>query len=221
MTKVSVHVLIAAVVCVLSYAGTPLPLEAQSQASADRAAPSDKSLIAVPTIQQRLKEIDESTDLDESLKTTLRDLYQQALKELESAAKAALRAADFSLTARTAPEDIGRVRRDLAKLPEEPAIGSLDRSSLDQLQEMLTQREADVVQLREELDRLNDEPKRRATRRRDIPKFRTTTTRKLEEVQSALQAEPDESESPDVALARRRAKIVGFPVGTGRLYRHG
>ena len=105
-------------------------LGARSAAAPDESG-GDAPSISAPTIQQRLKEIDESSELEESLKATLHDLYQQALKEVEAAAKSARRAAESSLTARSAPEEIGRLRRELGKLPSEPQLQQLDRASLD------------------------------------------------------------------------------------------
>ena len=88
-------------------------------------------------------------------------------------------------------------------LPDAPEFELTADESLDRLQERLTECEAELAQREAEFDRLNDEPKRRAARRRDIPKQRATVRKQLDELQRQLDAEPRPDELPELALARR------------------
>ncbi len=163
----------------------------------------DDEVVTAELVQARLEEVEKSATLTDETKATIRDLYQMTQDELKTAADETARAEAFAEIARTAPEDLGRARRELSLVPDEPDVGATDEESLERLQQRLADRQAELAQQSAELDRLDDEPQRRATRRRDISKQRVDFRQQLDDLQRQLDAKPDPADPSELLLANR------------------
>ncbi|MCD4726376.1 MAG: hypothetical protein K8R46_01850, partial [Pirellulales bacterium] len=86
-TNRCLRLLMQAVVWLSVTAAMPVPAETSEP-------PSDEALIE--QINAGKKQLDEKSDLDESLKTKARELFDEALAEMEKAKAAAVRAATTS-----------------------------------------------------------------------------------------------------------------------------
>jgi len=70
--------------------------------------------LTLQSVQDRLKGLESAQALDEATKTKLRELYQQAIGELEAAKKWSESAAQFESMATSAPEELAKIKADLA-----------------------------------------------------------------------------------------------------------
>lgn len=159
-------------------------------------------------IQQQLAAVEKSTSLSDEQKTAIRELYQKALKELESTAAEAAKLDRFASASQSVPEDLGRARYDLLVLSDQPAEEISPEASLASLEERLAEAEAELAERQQELERLNEEPKRRATRRRDLPQKRVTLRKQLDRVQRDLEKQPDAAEPEELTLARKQSLLA-------------
>lgn len=163
--------------------------------------------MTLEAIQKRLKQIDESTTLDDATKGKLRELYQQALQSLEAVANRAGTAKRFEQMATAAPEELAKIKSDLEVLPRQTAV-SIPEASLLQLEQTCSQRETELKKQRNMLAELEAEPKRRAGRRLEIPKLVAGLRERLAEIGVQVQATAAAAEPSEFTSARRVALLA-------------
>lgn len=165
--------------------------------------------LTLQSVQDRLKGLESARALDEATKTKLRELYQQAIGELEAAKKWSESAARFESMATSAPEELAKIKADLAALARQSAF-PIPEGSLVQLEQTLSQKSNELAAEKAKLAELEAEPKLRAARRIEIPKLVGAAREKLAELENQLQAPVQDSSEPAAAkrlaiVARRQA----------------
>ncbi|MFZ5830868.1 MAG: mechanosensitive ion channel domain-containing protein [Planctomycetota bacterium] len=159
-------------------------------------------------MQARLKQIDENPAIDEATKAKLRELYQQAIRDLESAKNWAAKAAQFAQMVAAAPGELQQVRADLAQLPAQADVTIPPAVELAEIEQTAAMCEAELQKLRADLAELDAEPKRRAARKVEIAKQTATIQGKLGEVVAEAAAndkDPLFAARQTSSLCRRRA----------------
>ncbi|MBN1588432.1 MAG: hypothetical protein JW888_02860, partial [Pirellulales bacterium] len=126
--------------------------------------------LAAETVQDRLKQIDQSKNLDDETKTKIRELLQQTLKDLDAARQWAASAKRFQAKADTAPADLAKTKAALAELPQKPTI-AIPEEGLAALEQALSQKASAIDAEKAVLAKLEAEPKLCADRRVAIPKL--------------------------------------------------
>ena len=105
-------------------------------------------------IQARLKQVEDSHDLDESLKAKIRDYYQQALRELDSAQTWLAGAARFEQMAASAPADLAATKAELDKLPAKPSSETADDIALPQIDQLISKKQSELDEHRAAIGRI-------------------------------------------------------------------
>ena len=159
--------------------------------------------LSVETIQQQLTTIEQDKSLEEGLKTRLLEAYRQTLGDLQRAADWANKAADFEKVRLEAPDRLEKIRVELAKPPAPTSPEVPPDASLQRLEQELSQAEAELKTAREETANLDQERKRRADRRAELPAKTAAAKQRLEEVQRELEVPPKTDEPPQVLAARK------------------
>lgn len=176
-------------------------------AGAPTASPPDEDVTA-DLVQSRLKQVEDSTTLDEAAKGSARDLYQQALQDLEAADNWAAAVRRFEQMAAGAPQRLAATKAELESLPRQ-TIAPIPRDArLLQLEQKLSEIDAELKKKKAALAELEAEPKRRASRRVEIPKAVVSGQERVAEVEKQLQAAAAATESAEVALARRTSLLA-------------
>jgi potassium efflux system protein len=162
--------------------------------------------VTAEVVQDRLKQVEESTNLDEATKGRLRELCQQALKDLETAKDWAAAAAQFEQKTVSAPEELTTVTAQLQALPRRP-MALVPQASLLQLEQTLSEKESELKAKKEMLAECEAEPQRRASRRVEIPKLAVEATQRLAELDRQLQA-PSGGDEPFEAAEVRKVALL-------------
>ncbi len=161
-------------------------------------------LLTAELIQSRLRAVQEAKDLDEALRTKIVDTYKQALTDLEAAKNWELQMADFVKRIDGVPDRLTQVKSEVGAMPLTQSTPQVPPdASLAQLEQLLQQREADLKEAKKALAELEDEPKRRANRRVEIPKLLAAARDRLAEVDKEAAVAPAETENPQFVAARR------------------
>ncbi len=150
--------------------------------------------IAAEDLRARLERLDGATDIDESTRGKMRQLYEQALAELDGVRKREESVAELGRQARLAPERLAELRRALGELPEKPLALPPEDARRKELEQALAQARDKLTKAKEALARWEAEPKRRAGRRNEIPAELSTAAAQLEQTirqLAALDAQPD------------------------------
>jgi len=160
-------------------------------------------VISVEVIQGRLKQIEDSHDLDESIKAKTQEYYQQAIRELDSAQTWLASAGRFEQTAASANDDLKQTKTELSNLPPKPSLDIPDNIALPQIDQMISKKQNDLDEYRSQLAELEAEPKRRASRRVEIPKLASAARDRLARLDEQLQAQPPADEPAALTTPRR------------------
>lgn len=159
--------------------------------------------LTIDGVQARIGRFEENKDLDPAVKTRVLEACAKALEHLKAAADAQARSEHHAKLTREAPEALLTLRAQLAlpaseQQPEVPAD-----ATLAQVQQLLSQAKTELSDVQKSLQMLQDEPKRRADRRLEIPKLADAARSELEEIKARLDAKPAPDEPADVTTASR------------------
>lgn len=147
-------------------------------------APEDS--ITIELIESRLKAIEESTEFDDGTKGKLRDLYQQARQQLETAAAQKDNSRRFDQWVTTAPADTETARQELdGPLAEFDPISAAELSLAD-LDRKLSELRTQLEQAKKASADAEAESQRRAGRRAEIPQAIPKARERLASVESDL-----------------------------------
>ena len=160
---------------------------------------------SVAMIDQRLLETAQDPSLDDTAKARIRGVYQQALSELESAARWRVAALDFARRTTEAAAALAELEAAVASAPGAPA----DISASDGL-DALEQRRANVEgQLEDAASRLSEadaEPLRRTSRRAEIRETLADLSEETARIEADLEA-PGATDAGSVEADARRALL--------------
>lgn len=156
-------------------------------------------------VQARIKKLEENAELDPAVKAKLVETYNKALASLRAAAESVAQGEQFAKLTRDAPAALQALQLKSARpMSDQPPSIPTDATSA-QLQQMLSQAELDWGEAQKSLQALQDEPKRRADRRLEIPKRAEAAKLQLQELDAQLEVKPAPDEPPETTAARRAA----------------
>jgi len=167
--------------------------------------------ITTEDIQARKKQIVDSQELADDVKTRLTEIYDRALAQLKLADELAEKDKQYSLAIKNAPTTLEEIRKSLAQ----PAAAIPEVASdltLAQAEQALAQAATALEEAKKTAADLEDEPRRRADRKTRIPEELKTARGRLDEIQKALaavdaQEKPTESDQANrfLLLAEQKA----------------
>ncbi|MBS0263613.1 MAG: hypothetical protein JSS02_16850, partial [Planctomycetes bacterium] len=158
--------------------------EAPAEPALTEVKPEDLSAEA---IEAKLKQLESATNLDPVVKKSLVDTYTEALNHLKAAQEHAQREAGFRKATIEAPRELQRVKARLDAHRDDPSVPATTDMGLSELQEALDTAEAKYEALQKRLDDLQEEPNRRAERRKEIPELQREAQRLVEELEAQIE----------------------------------
>jgi potassium efflux system protein len=182
-----------------------LPIEPRVPESIASPIPAE---LTIEVIHRRMSEAEAALQVDEAARTKVRELYQLAVEELRQAAASAAAAAAFAHRIEEAPKLIEQLKLELGAAPPAPVIEPPANASLSQLEERVAQARAALEVARQQLTELEAEPKRRATRRIDIPKLTVDLRQRLADIERQLALAPIGEPLAPLALAQRTVDLA-------------
>ncbi|MGD2110472.1 MAG: hypothetical protein PVI86_13915, partial [Phycisphaerae bacterium] len=205
---------ICAMVCAWcpSLAAQDAPAELKGQAAGQPAKTTDEPTapvtdLSAEAVQDRIKQINASTDLPETTKTELLTFYTQALDQINVAANWTSKIEAFRRGREEAPTVLEEVRNRLASTKSQPAptpeADVSSDASLEQLSQMLAEAESTLRARQDSAKKLEDEAKQRSDRRVALPGLLAEANRRIERLTQELGTSVTPGVSPQVAQARR------------------
>jgi potassium-dependent mechanosensitive channel len=153
-------------------------------------------------LQARLKQVDETSDLIDTEKAKVKDLYKQALTEMEAVRRWIETTAQNEKLALDAPKETDQIKASLAAPPQGITAIPIDHTLL-QIEQGISQREAALDKLRKALADDEEELKGRAGRRAKLPEQINEAKKSLADINAQLDLPPPKDEKPAVGMARR------------------
>ncbi|MBX3394818.1 MAG: mechanosensitive ion channel [Phycisphaerae bacterium] len=190
---------------------TPASLSGQSEPSSQPAPTTSGPAAEVPKadeIQARIKQIQEQTDLADEVKATVIEQYNQAMADLSRAAEWNARIADFEKQRSNAKGTAAELMELTSRPIPEPQLDVAPNATLQDLEKQLAQAQADLKAERDRLAAMDAELKARPERIKSIPDQIARARKELDELSNALAGPPPSEEPPEVAAARRIARLA-------------
>ncbi|EXJ15216.1 mechanosensitive ion channel domain-containing protein [Imhoffiella purpurea] len=183
----------------------PSPGSAQTP----RGASLDTAVSPLPSATQfaaKLAELDATTGMDESLKSSLTENYRRAQSNLEDAANFDAKASEFARSLKTAPRETDATLAELERLktrtrsPADDLPKTLDTEEIQQRQNKVMAdvalEEARASEFEKMADTISSRP---TTARQRLIEVKQT----LDQIEDELKQPPVSDESPELAQARR------------------
>ncbi len=154
-------------------------------------------------LKARQSQVDQMVDLDDAGKAKVKDLYSKALLEMDAGKRWATKTAQNEALATGCPKETVQTKSDLAGLPAQATTTIRPDATLLQIEQTISQRQADLEKLRKELADDEEELKGRAARQSKIPEQINEVKKSLADINAKLQAPAASDEKPAVIFARR------------------
>ncbi|HYQ73486.1 MAG TPA: hypothetical protein VET88_16370, partial [Gammaproteobacteria bacterium] len=176
--------------------------------AADPAQSSDTAvqLVTVATVEARLKEVDASTDLDETTKGTLTSLLTKTLGYLEAVRTNDAATASYKQALQTAPQQTDALREKLDKASAEDAVANIEStadSPFEDIEQELLQEKANLAAVKEKLANIEDQLATQSDRPNAVRKRLAEVKSQRASLDSALKLTPPTNELPWLTEARR------------------
>ncbi|MBN2023374.1 MAG: mechanosensitive ion channel [Pirellulales bacterium] len=165
-------------------------------------------LIAAEDIRARLKELEKAEGLDDATRARAKELLDKALAELDNTARRLAEEAVFQRMLEGAAADRQQVEQELEGVSTEPTVAVLETVDLAQLRQELGKAEENLAKAKEALAALEAEPKRRANRKKEIPKLLADAREEAEQLARQLLAARPAQETIALAQAERAAAVA-------------
>ena len=163
--------------------------------------------LSADSIQDRIKQINATTDLPETTKTELLGFYNQALDQINVAGNWASKIESYRKGREEAPTVLEEVKGRLVAAASRPATAPAaevpPEASLEQLSQLLAEAEANLKARQDDAKKLEDDAKQRSDRRIAIPELLAEASRRIERLTQELGATAGPGVSPQVAQAKR------------------
>ncbi|HPC93978.1 MAG TPA: mechanosensitive ion channel [Sedimentisphaerales bacterium] len=153
-------------------------------------------------IAARKKQIADSQELADDIKTRLTEIYDRALAQLKLAGELAEKGKQYDLAVKNAPPALEEIRKSLAQpaaaMPEVAAD-----LTLAQAEQALAQATTALEEAKKTAADLEDEPRRRADRKTKIPEESKNARQRLDEIQKTLAAVTAQEKETETDRANR------------------
>ncbi|MBN1359506.1 MAG: mechanosensitive ion channel [Sedimentisphaerales bacterium] len=179
----------------------PTP-SATQPAEPNQAVASAPSAITVDTLQAQKKQIAESTNLADDVKTKLTEAYDKAIAQLKLAQELAERRQQYDQTVKGADAELARTKELLAQ-PPAPLPEAPPDLTLAQAEQALNEAKLALEEARKRSTTLENEPKQRADRRTKIPEEINAAKQRLEEISQRLATLSAQASPGDLDQANR------------------
>ncbi|MBN1908401.1 MAG: mechanosensitive ion channel [Pirellulales bacterium] len=162
--------------------------------------------VTTASVEKALKELESTEGLDETVKTKVQEIYQNAQQALKSEAAWTTALAEFEKKIQTTPAESLKLEAELAVLNREPLV-QVPKAPLAQLEKTLAEKERALKEAQTALAKWEDEPKRQSGRRAEIPKLIVAARKRLAEAEGQLKALAASPDGPE-KTARRTALLA-------------
>ncbi len=163
--------------------------------------PSPEPLPTAEQVAEFVQEVESAPNLDDALKASIKQLYQQATSALEATAKAAKDAARFEQMTQDAPASLRETAAALNAIPKQPR--PIDSAlTLPQLQQRLAEVDAEILRHRETLAKLNGDVSARQVRQREVPGELEAARGQLDDIKKQLTTAAPANENALLTKAR-------------------
>ncbi|RMD61158.1 MAG: hypothetical protein D6824_08385, partial [Planctomycetota bacterium] len=176
---------------------------AQAPATAPATLPAAAEPITAQQVRQRIEALTASPLPDPELHKSVMESYTRALTLLSEAEQSRARAQTYRELAASGPDELERLRSELARPAEPPKVLIEPDENAERLAQRLANLQAELKAEQERLQQFEEQLRSRPERRKKLTDELAEARRRLAEVGDALVAAPKADEPPELTAARR------------------
>ncbi len=159
--------------------------------------------LTVEQLQAKKKQIAESPDLTDEVRTRLAEIYDKAIAQLELTRQLEAARKKYAAAREQAPANIEKIQEMLAQAPADDDVELAKDLTLEKAEQALTQANLKLTEVRKQVAELEAEPALRADRRTTIPQESSAAKQQLEQIAGELAALPADDQATPIDQARR------------------
>jgi potassium efflux system protein len=170
--------------------------------------PTLKSVLTPGFLENKIKETESATDLEDTAKARLTEQYRKALSALEAANALEAKATVYKQALEKAPRETEAIRDRLASVsgtPSEAEIQLSEDVTVSEIEQRLAKTQADAAAVGAKLSEIEKELEASGTRPAEARQAIGEAKRELEALEAELELPPPPGESSDLTDARRWA----------------
>jgi len=206
--KLLSYLCLCPVALAVAAASAQTPTETQTPAATQAPAAPDVTVLSISDVESRIARVEQDATLTEQVKSRLLEVYRQALDDLKRADSWIAKKAEFDNAREQTPATLSSIKEQLAQ-PVKGATPDLPTdATLQQVEQMFAQADADLKSARSAATALDDERKRRTDRRAELPGLITATRLTLDETSREFAALAPSEDNQELALAQRTAVLA-------------
>lgn len=158
-------------------------------------------MTTVEGVTNRIQVLKDLPDLKEEVRKKAVETLNSAIPFLQNRQDLARKADEYDASIQNAPSLLEAMKNEAkAEVRTDPYKVPSDQTA-DQIQQATAQAQADLDQAKEKLKSLEDQPKQRETRKKEIPTAIATAKAKLDEIELALKTALPAGEAPEISSA--------------------
>ena len=167
---------------------------------------SPSTVVTSEILEVKIAEVEAATDLPESAKTKLTELYRKALSELEATRAGNAAAEAFRAAAAAAPQDTQATRTKYEQAQQttpEESLALTEDTPRTELELLLQKEQADLAAVEAKLADLDKQLENEATRPNEVRISLTEARQQQEQIAADISLPPPSDESPALTEARQ------------------
>jgi len=160
--------------------------------------------LTIEKLQERKKQITESQELSDEVKTKIGEVYDKAIAQLRSAAEFEAKGQQkYSQARKDIPVNLAKFKELLAAQVGAAAPQAGPETTLTEAEQTLVTARLNLEEAKKNVANLENEPKRRAERKTKIPEETSTLQKMLDDVKSKLATVAVEGQAIEMTQANR------------------
>ncbi|WP_161488052.1 mechanosensitive ion channel domain-containing protein [Sedimentisphaera cyanobacteriorum] len=178
--------------------------QADAQTEEVKAEPEEVWSVDIKQIEQAKQRITDNKEMKEEDKSKYLEIYNSIIEQAELFKQYNAEKESFLNMQKNAASELEKVKGSLEKIKEESAELAAEGKAVSELETLLAEANMNLESARETSTKLENEPKRRAERRTQIPEQRKQIKESISELNEKLSQLPAESEQDELIEANRK-----------------
>jgi potassium efflux system protein len=193
-------------------AAAPAPAASAADAASGSTAgldPTLKSALTPGFLENKIKETESATDLDDAAKARLTEQYRKALSSLEATSALDAKATAYKESLEKAPREAQAIRKKLAAAAQPVEKTPLpDGEKVPDIEQRLAKTQADATAVAAKLSEIEKELESSTNRPTEARQTIGEAKQELDDIESEIQLPPPQGEPSDLTDARRWALVA-------------
>jgi len=184
---------------------SPFALSQETPPPATASQPAD---IKLEQVEEKIKEVENATDLDENTKTTVIELLKKSVEQLKLAEQHAQKKAALAKRRNAAPVLLEKIKADLETPEKRAKLDIPDDATVAYLEQQYTSAKENLENVEKQYKQLTELSNQQSNRLVDIPKQQQALKQQITTIEKAIAAPPQPNDPPLLTSAQQTYQMA-------------